>query len=86
MPWTTLTLQVTTPLFNGGADIGPSDGTGIRVSSIRGAMRWWFRALAGAVTGPDLALLSQLERKVFGGAAAGDDGRSSPVRLRIPQQ
>jgi hypothetical protein len=85
MAWTTLTLQVTTPLFNGGADpdgaVGfrPDQESGIRVASIRGAMRFWFRALAGCVTGPDLNLLSSLERRVFGSTDA-----SSPVILRIP--
>ncbi|HLI39921.1 MAG TPA: type III-B CRISPR module RAMP protein Cmr1 [Streptosporangiaceae bacterium] len=87
MTWTTLTLQVTTPLFNGGADPDDSYGfrpggeAGLRVASIRGAMRFWFRALAGTVAGPDLRLLADLERHVFG-----DAGNPSPVQLRIPAQ
>jgi CRISPR/Cas system CMR-associated protein Cmr1 (group 7 of RAMP superfamily) len=76
MAWTTLTLRVTTPLFNSGAD---SADAGVRVASIRGAMRFWFRALAGTVAGPDLKLLAALERRVFG-----DAGNSSPVQMRIP--
>jgi CRISPR-associated protein Cmr1 len=84
MAWTTLRLEVTTPLFNGGAGTLPAD-TGIRVPSLRGAMRFWFRALAGSVTGPDLKLLADLERTVFGGAL-GDRGSGSPVQLRIPRQ
>lgn len=95
MEWTTLTLQVTTPLFNGGADpdgsagFRPDDEAGIRVASVRGAMRFWFRALAGVLTGPDLPLLAALERRVFGGASDGrqDAGSAaSPVLLRIPRQ
>jgi CRISPR-associated protein Cmr1 len=94
MTWTTLTLQVTTPLFNGGADAGAGQpavdadaAEGVRVASIRGAMRFWFRALAGALTGPDLRLLGALERRVFGGAGSGADGASSsPVLLRIPRR
>lgn len=110
MAWTTLTLEVTTPLFNGGAGTAgggrgsvtyPADDTGVRVPSLRGAMRFWFRALAGIVTGPDLRLLADLERRVFGGInardAAGpgpngtgarsrDDSITGPVRLRIPRQ
>lgn len=84
MTWTTLTLQVTTPLFNGGAyDDGklgprPADEAGIRVPSIRGAMRFWFRALAGSVIGPDLKLLSRVESQVFGST-----DRTSPLILRI---
>lgn len=87
MPWITLTLQVTTPLFNGGADpsnesgLRPADEAGIRVASIRGAMRFWFRVLAGTVAGPDLRLLAALESRVFG-----DVGTASPIQLRIPEQ
>jgi hypothetical protein len=88
MTWTTLTMQVTTPLFNGGADAGTDDGTGVRAASIRGAMRFWFRALAGALTGPDLKLLGTLEHRIFGGIGSeGRDGASaSPLLLRIPRQ
>lgn len=94
MPWTTLTLQVTTPMFNGGADPAGDAGlrapeeAGLRVASVRGAMRFWFRALAGAYTGPDLALLAALERRVFGGITAQRDGGEaavqSPLVLRLP--
>jgi CRISPR-associated protein Cmr1 len=98
MPWTTLTLQVTTPLFNGGAEAADEDGAGpdggpgglasprrrpveepgIRVASVRGAMRFWFRALAGTVAGPDTRLLARMEEAVFGSVA-----HPSPVALRI---
>ncbi|MGH3221698.1 MAG: RAMP superfamily CRISPR-associated protein [Streptosporangiaceae bacterium] len=93
MAWTTLTLQVTTPLFNGGADPDGSAGfrpdpeAGIRVASIRGAMRFWFRALAGVLTGPDLPLLAALERRVFGGVSGqhgNESAVSSPLILRLP--
>jgi len=56
MPWTTLTLRVSSPLFNGGAD--QASDAGVRASSIRGAMRFWFRALAGCASVSDLDLLS----------------------------
>lgn len=99
MAWTTVHLRVTTPLFNGGAEADASpasrdDETGIRVASIRGAMRFWFRAMAGAFTGPDLAALAAMERRVFGGIAGaasavnaqGDEPHAtpSPLLLRIP--
>ena len=98
MPWMTLTLEVTTPLFNGDADpadeagLRAADEAGIRVASIRGAMRFWFRALAGAYTGPDVALLAGLERRVFGGIIPRNEGRApgaegavpSPLILRLP--
>ncbi len=94
MAWTTLTLQVTTPLFNGGADSGGTSGLragddpGVRVASVRGAMRFWFRALAGTLVGPDTPLLADLERRVFGGIADRSGGEeaatASPLILRIP--
>ena len=47
MPSETFKLKVLTPMFMGGAD---SDGEPeLRAASIRGAMRFWFRAIAGAV-------------------------------------
>ncbi|MGH3942469.1 MAG: type III-B CRISPR module RAMP protein Cmr1 [Pseudonocardiaceae bacterium] len=79
--WTTLHMEVTTPLFNGDADPEREAGghPGVRVPSLRGAMRFWFRAFVGGVIGPDLALLATLERTVFGSTDA-----SCPVPLRIP--
>jgi CRISPR type III-B/RAMP module RAMP protein Cmr1 len=85
--WTTLALQVTTPLFNGGADADgtagfhPAGEAGVRVASLRGAMRFWFRALAGTVAGPNLALLARMEEAVFGSAQA-----ASPVKVRIRKE
>jgi len=92
MDWTTVTMQVTTPLFNGGADpdgkagFQPSPDAGVRVASIRGAMRFWFRALAGSVTGPDVKRLALMERAVFGGISDqhGEGAAvSSPLILRL---
>jgi hypothetical protein len=94
MEWTTVTMQVTTPLFNGGADPDGKAGfrsaldAGVRVASIRGAMRFWFRALAGSMAGPDLAALARAERAVFGGITdqrGNDDAAvSSSLILRLP--
>ncbi|GAB3105807.1 type III-B CRISPR module RAMP protein Cmr1 [Streptomyces calidiresistens] len=77
MTWITLRLTVATPLFSYGANQLES---GVRVPSLRGAMRFWFRALAGSVVGNDLRLLAELESAVFGSTE-----RSSPVKLRIPK-
>lgn len=82
MPWTTLNLKVTTPLFSSGADQKATGDTGIRVASLRGVMRFWFRALAGSRTGtsPDgLNLLAAMERRIFGGP-----GIPSACVMRIP--
>lgn len=80
--WTSLTVQVTTPLFSEGA-AGPAaaPGDGVRPPSIRGVMRFWLRALAGIVAGPDTTLLGRIEREVFGGT-----DQPSAVRIRIPAQ
>jgi hypothetical protein len=94
MEWTTVTLQVSTPLFNGGADPGgtlgfgaPAD-AGVRVASVRGMMRYWFRALAGSAAGPDLPMLARMERAVFGGITDqhGNEAAAvpSPLILRLP--
>src|SRR5256885_390570 len=77
MPWTTLHLQVTTPIFNSGAE----GDAGLRVPSLRGAMRFWFRALAGMAVGNDLSRLAALERHVFGATS-----HASPVKLRLATQ
>ncbi|MDS1269713.1 type III-B CRISPR module RAMP protein Cmr1 [Lipingzhangella sp. LS1_29] len=73
MPWTTLTLTTTTPVFNG------PDGV-LRVSSLRGALRYWFRALVGTRIGNDPEALGELEEAVFGGTTA-----QSRVQFRLPK-
>ncbi|RKN33829.1 type III-B CRISPR module RAMP protein Cmr1 [Micromonospora musae] len=95
MAWTTLTMQVTTPLFNGGHQPAPSESTeggnsrsarnldadaGIRVSSLRGAMRYWLRAIAGAEVGNQIHVLAALESRVFGSTT-----RASSVAMRVPK-
>jgi CRISPR type III-B/RAMP module RAMP protein Cmr1 len=77
MPWTSVRLAVSTPLFNAGAD----GDAGVRVSSLRGAMRFWFRAVAGIGLGDNLAALSTLEAHTFG-----TTDHCSPVKMRIPSQ
>ncbi|WP_157129767.1 type III-B CRISPR module RAMP protein Cmr1, partial [Thermobifida halotolerans] len=78
MTWTRLHLTVTTPLFNGDGDPRRAE---VRVPSIRGAMRFWLRALAGITAADDLRALNRIENRVLGSTAA-----SSPVKLRIPRQ
>jgi CRISPR-associated protein Cmr1 len=79
MSWTDLAFTVTTPMFLGRGD---TQGDGFRVPELRGALRFWFRALAAERVGNDLALLAALEGSVFG-AATGGRGRPSAVRLRV---
>ncbi len=56
-------LKVLTPMFMGGAN--PKDQPELRAASIRGAMRFWFRAIAGAVTSNPHEVY-ELESEVFG--------------------
>jgi hypothetical protein len=71
-----LTLEVVSPLFIGGADCRATDPAeeGIRVPSLRGALRYWYRALLAA--GEDDALRGA-ETEVFGAAE-----RPSPLVVR----
>lgn len=70
-------LQTNTPLFMGGAD--PRGEPEFRTASLRGALRFWLRALMGGVLGDnDLKSLSAVESLVFG-----DTDGASPVAIRI---
>ncbi len=60
---TVFKLKVLTPMFMGGAD--PRGEPELRAASIRGAMRFWFRVIAGAVTS-DPREVYKLESEVFG--------------------
>jgi CRISPR-associated protein Cmr1 len=71
-----VTLGTVTPLFLGGAD--PRGSPELRGSSLRGAMRYWLRALLGAHRGDDFAAVNQAESAVFG-----NTNKASPVILRV---
>lgn len=83
-PWTNIDMQVTTPLFIQGA----KGDTELRASAIRGAMRFWFRALMGGFIGPKsttredinnaIKELARVEHLVFGST-----DRTCPVSMRI---
>lgn len=72
-----LVLEVVSPMFIGGAEprAGDPAAEGLRVPSLRGALRYWFRALLGA---PSLDVLAPEEAALFGSAE-----RPSPLVLRI---
>ena len=74
-----LKRRVVTPMFLGGAF--PDEPTELRQPSIKGVLRFWFRATAprnaqGAATTNDA---SSSEQQLFGSADAGQ----STVRLRV---
>ncbi|KUK00284.1 MAG: Uncharacterized protein XD43_0031 [Thermococcales archaeon 44_46] len=56
-------LEAITPIFMRGANQNRAE---IRAPSIKGVMRWWFRALAGNYFGSDIVGLRKAEEYVFG--------------------
>jgi CRISPR-associated protein Cmr1 len=70
-----LSCEVVTPLFCAGADQQRPE---IRPPSIRGAMRFWWRALHGAAVGNDIKALQQQESAVFGATE-----QASKVMVRV---
>jgi CRISPR-associated protein Cmr1 len=69
----TATFEVVTPLFLGGAD--PAITVELRSPSIKGALRFWWRALAWGRHGGDLNAIQREEQEIFG--AAGQEGTAS---------
>jgi len=62
----TIELETVTPLFIAGADQRNIGNEGLRVPSMRGMLRWWFRALAGNYLNDDFKNLKRVENDVFG--------------------
>jgi len=56
-------LEAVTPVFMRGADQSKVE---IRAASIKGLMRWWFRALAGNYFGNNADELRKAESRIFG--------------------
>ncbi|WP_010478243.1 type III-B CRISPR module RAMP protein Cmr1 [Thermococcus zilligii] len=81
----TFELEAVTPVFMRGADQGRAE---FRAASVKGVMRWWFRALAGAYLGNDVRKLKEIEGRIFGSAGSGGSRRSlvtvSAKALREP--
>ncbi|GAB6134915.1 type III-B CRISPR module RAMP protein Cmr1 [Thermococcus prieurii] len=72
----TFELETITPLFMRGADQRKAE---FRSASIKGVMRWWFRALAGNYFGNNIAKLREAECRVFGCAGSGGTRRSAVI-------
>lgn len=80
-PTLTLRLKTITPMFGGGYEARePDDQVPVRAAAIRGQLRHWWRATAGAKCGSS-AELFQREAEIWGAAAAeklpGGPGRVS---------
>ncbi len=72
----TFECEVITPMFLAGADgVTPE----LRPPSIKGALRFWWRAMHGHLS---LEELKKQEEEIFGGAA-GETGKKSSIRIRV---
>lgn len=69
-----VSLEAVTPLFLGGSE--PGDWPELRAASVRGAMRFWYRALVGGRV-HDVGVVRAEEARVFGDA--GETGGSRVV-------
>lgn len=67
----TYRIELVTPCFCAGADQTRAE---IRAPSIRGQLRWWFRALGGT---------PEQEADIFGSAAGNSKGQSSRIVVRV---
>jgi CRISPR type III-B/RAMP module RAMP protein Cmr1 len=74
----TYEIELITPCFCGGAE--PEKRAEIRVPSIRGQLRWWFRTLGGFKSLRDSA--REQEDRIFG-SVAGEKSKASDLILRV---
>lgn len=74
-------LKTTTPVFGGGVETGQIDHSRpIRVPSIRGQLRFWWRALRPAGESPEA--MRAAEQRVWGGVGDGQP-QASPVSIAV---
>jgi len=71
-----VTVEFVTPCFLGGADSTTT--AEWRAASIRGQLRWWFRAVAGGELNGDLKKVAAAEERLFGSTK-----RASRLRVRL---
>lgn len=76
MNWIQIEFTVQTPMFLGGGDQQAE----FRLASLRGALRYWFRALAAPFLDDDSHQVAAKEREIFGGGGA--EASPSPVKLK----
>jgi CRISPR-associated protein Cmr1 len=67
MPSLTVKIRTVSPLFLNGADKGQPE---LRAASVRGQLRYWFRAIEGAKTS-DLQAVWKAEEAIFGSTECG---------------
>ncbi len=82
-PFLELDLQAVTPIFGGGAQPGvPDPDQPVRPSSVRGHLRFWWRACHGA-TEPDVEGLFRAESILFGQAHRHGSGIPGPSAVEV---
>jgi CRISPR-associated protein Cmr1 len=75
--------ELITPLFGGGTETQKTDPvSAIRVPSIRGQLRFWWRAIRGGQFAGDLKALKKMEDEIFGAASAGE-GNPSLIQIAL---
>lgn len=84
--WHSLTCELITPMYGGGTvSTKVDEKMPIRASSIRGALRFWWRLLAKHKW--RLNNIAKAESELWGGVGNGDDdGKASKVLLKIAKQ
>lgn len=76
--------ELITPLFGGGVQAGTNDPvTIIRGASIRGQLRFWWRACRGGAFNGDLADMKAREDAIWGAPASAQGGGPSPVEIAV---
>ena len=76
--------ELITPLFGGGTETQKADPVSIiRVPSIRGQLRFWWRAIRGGQFGGNLQRMKEAEDKIFGAASVGDKAGPSQVQIDL---
>lgn len=74
--------ELITPLFGGGVDPGEADPvTVIRGQSVRGQLRFWWRACRGGMFGGSLERMRGAEDSLWG--AAGSGQRTNPSKVQV---
>ena len=73
----TFKCEIITPMFLGGADGKTPE---LRPPSIKGALRFWWRALHGNLKLEDL---KAKETEIFGGAGEGKNAQKSNIRIKV---
>jgi CRISPR-associated protein Cmr1 len=73
----TLPLRLLTPIIGGGVrPMEPDRAQPVRVTALRGALRWWWRVLQAT---PDVRELREHERLLFGGVARKGEAEDANV-------